>query len=73
MVNGKIKAPRLWTVLPDNSSRAAVLAKSAEISPLLASLLLNRSIDTPAKVLDFLEPNINNLHDAFLMKDILYL
>ena len=32
MVNGKIKAPRLWTVLPDNSSRAAVLAKSAEIS-----------------------------------------
>ncbi len=70
MVNGKIKAPRLWTVLPDNTSRAEVLAKSSEISSLLASLLLNRSIDTPAKVQDFLYPNINNLHDAFLMKDM---
>ncbi|MCD4657800.1 MAG: single-stranded-DNA-specific exonuclease RecJ [Planctomycetes bacterium] len=70
MVNGKIKAPRLWTVLPDNASRAEVLAKSCEISPLLASLLLNRSIDTPEKVRDFLKPNINNLHDAFIMKDM---
>ena len=70
MGNGKTKAPRQWTVLPENTSRVDELAKSSGISPLLASLLLNRSIKTPDQVQRFLYPNISDLHDATLMKDM---
>lgn len=39
-------------------------------SEILAKLLLNRGLDTNDKAYDFLYPNISNLHDSFVMKDM---
>ena len=36
----------------------------------LSALLLNRGIDTVEKAFDFFTPDINKLHDPFLMKDM---
>ena len=36
----------------------------------LSALLLNRGIDTVEKAFEFFDPDINKLHDPFLMKDM---
>ncbi len=59
---------RQWIALPDNSAKAEALARACNISPLVASLLLNRSISTPEDVKRFIHPDINELHDPFLLK-----
>ena len=70
MAAEKPKSSRKWTVLPDNTGKAEVLAKVTGVSTFLASLLLNRSINTPEKVADFITPSLNNLHDPFLMANM---
>ncbi len=46
------------------------LATQLGIDPVLTTLLLHRGIDTFEKAKDFFRPNLNQLHNPFLMKDM---
>ncbi len=63
-----------WTVGSENGSmtsdqqeKARALADELSISPILADILVRRSIDTFEKARSFFRPDISNLHDPFLM------
>jgi single-stranded-DNA-specific exonuclease len=47
-----------------------ILAKELNISPTLASLLLNRGVNTVEEARDFLEGSLERLHNPYLMKDM---
>lgn len=49
---------------------AAELAKSINVSPLLASMLIQRNVSTFEEAKSFFRPSLDNLHDPFLMKDM---
>ncbi|MCQ2272468.1 MAG: single-stranded-DNA-specific exonuclease RecJ [Bacteroidales bacterium] len=50
--------------------QAEELSKSLKIEKPLASLLISRGIDTVQKAEEFFNPDIEKLHDPFLMKDM---
>lgn len=52
------------------SAQADVLAQELKTDVLIASLLLNRGIDTFEKARSFFRPQLSDLHDPFLMKDM---
>ncbi|KUK53741.1 MAG: Single-stranded-DNA-specific exonuclease RecJ [Desulfotomaculum sp. 46_296] len=47
-----------------------ILARELNISPTLASLLLNRGVNTVEDARDFLEGSLERLHNPYLMKDM---
>ncbi|WP_299118653.1 single-stranded-DNA-specific exonuclease RecJ [uncultured Tenacibaculum sp.] len=60
-----------WKSKPEpNSSNVNQLAKELGISKVLAKILVQRNIDTFDKAKLFFRPNLNDLHDPFLMKDM---
>ena len=62
-----------WTydeLTPEESARAALLAKEVAIHPALGSLLVRRGITTPAEARRFFRPQLSELHDPFLMNDM---
>ena len=63
----------LWnyqTSLPKQIEESRNLAKELGISPILGKLLISRGIDTPEKATTFFYPQLSDLHDPFLMKDM---
>ncbi|MCZ6593709.1 MAG: single-stranded-DNA-specific exonuclease RecJ [Bacteroidetes bacterium] len=60
-----------WTLKPkpseENSNK---LAKELGVDTLIASLLLQRGIETYEAARNFFRPNLSDLHDPFLMKDM---
>ena len=46
------------------------LASALRIPPVLANLLVQRGIDTKEKAHSFFNPQLSDLHDPFLMKDM---
>ena len=60
-----------WVVKPQGDPKAdAALAAASGISPVLANLLVQRGIDTLEKAKKFFNPQLSDLHDPFLMKDM---
>ena len=60
-----------WVVKPQGNPEAvAAMAASTGISPVLANLLVQRGIDTLEKAKKFFNPQLSDLHDPFLMKDM---
>lgn len=62
-----------WNYQPpsqEKTERAKALAGETGISPVLCKLLLERGISTAAEVKRFFRPQLNELHDPFLMKDM---
>ena len=60
-----------WVVKPQGNPEAvAKLAAVLRISPVLANLLVQRGIDTLEKAKKFFNPQLSDLHDPFLMKDM---
>lgn len=60
-----------WVVKPQGDpATAAMLAAALRISPVLANLLVQRGIDTLEKAKKFFNPQLSDLHDPFLMKDM---
>ncbi len=60
-----------WKFKPEpNPKKVAVLAKVLQIDTTLAKLLVQRGIETFEQAKDFFRPNLQNLHDPFLMKDM---
>lgn len=60
-----------WVVKPQGNPEAvAAMAVATGISPVLANLLVQRGIDTLEKAKKFFNPQLSDLHDPFLMKDM---
>ena len=60
-----------WVVKPQGDpATVAMLAAALRISPVLANLLVQRGIDTVEKAEKFFKPDLADLHDPFLMKDM---
>ena len=62
-----------WNYQPpiqEQIEAAKALAREAGISPILGKLLLKRGITSAAEAKRFFRPQLNELHDPFLMKDM---
>ena len=59
-----------WEVYQEDEEKVKQLANQNGISPLLASILINRNIDTSEKVKQFINPTRNDFHNPFLMPDM---
>ena len=59
-----------WNLLAAPDDRVRELASGLGISELTARLLINRGIDSPEQAAAFLCPQLTQLHDPFLMKDM---
>jgi single-stranded-DNA-specific exonuclease len=61
---------RRWNIAQHDAERVAALARECAVSPLIASLLLNRGIDVAECARRFLSPVLADLHDPFLLHDM---
>ena len=60
-----------WTIKPKpEKSKVAELARDLNVNNLVAQLLLQRGIDTYNDAKKFFRPELSDLHDPFLMKDM---
>ena len=60
-----------WVLMPKgNSETIQKLADELNIHPILAQLLVQRSVNTYDEAKHFFRPSLNDLHDPFLMKDM---
>ncbi|MBT8183793.1 MAG: single-stranded-DNA-specific exonuclease RecJ [Eudoraea sp.] len=60
-----------WTLKPiPEKARRTALAAALKVDDLVAQLLLQRNIDTYDKAREFFRPQLSDLHDPFLMKDM---
>jgi len=60
-----------WTYKPEpNPKKIAFLAKELGVSTIIAKVLVQRGIETFKEAKDFFRPNLDNLHNPFLMKDM---
>ena len=59
-----------WKILETDKAKAQALQKSLSISLPLCHILVQRGIDTYQKAKDYFRPQLSQLHDPFLMKDM---
>lgn len=59
-----------WRIVNPYQKKAATLFKELKIHPALCTILVQRGIDTYEKAKAFFRPQLNDLHDPFLMKDM---
>ena len=59
-----------WNILQTNDSKTFALRSALKISTTLCSILIQRGIDDFEKAKAYFRPNLNELHDPFLMKDM---
>jgi single-stranded-DNA-specific exonuclease len=59
-----------WNILPLNENKAAALCQALKINKTLCHILVNRGIDTFEKAKHYFRPQIKDLHDPWLMKDM---
>ncbi len=60
-----------WTLKPiPETDKIEALKKALQVDTIVATLLLQRGIDTYDKAKTFFRPQLSHLHDPFLMKDM---
>lgn len=60
-----------WTIKPKpEAHKIASLAADLQVDPLVATLLLQRGIETFEDAKKFFRPELTDLHDPYLMKDM---
>ncbi len=60
-----------WTIKPKPEiEKVNSLAQALNLDPILASLLVQRGIETYDEAKKFFRPNLKDLHDPYLMKDM---
>lgn len=59
-----------WRVNSYDKEKAAVLFRELKIHPVLCAILVQRGITTFAEAKQFFRPQLSDLHDPFLMKDM---
>lgn len=65
-------AEKTWVVKPaGDAQKVRTLSESLGIHPVLANLMFQRGIETPQEGWQFFNPQLENLHDPFLMQDML--
>lgn len=55
---------------PEETEANLALSSELGVSPILCGLLRQRGIETPEKAKKFFRPQLSDLHDPFLMKDM---
>jgi len=60
-----------WRILPADEEKVEHLQKELRINKLLCRILVQRDIDTFEKAHNFFRPQLEHLHDHWLMKDML--
>jgi single-stranded-DNA-specific exonuclease len=61
---------KIWKINENVNYMATALAEHLGVSPLLCQLLINRGLSEPLKAEAFLTPDLTQLHDPFLFKDM---
>lgn len=60
-----------WKITPSASPRSVnELEKALNVPTIIANLLVNRGVDTFEKAKTYFRPQLNQLHDPFLMEDM---
>jgi single-stranded-DNA-specific exonuclease len=60
-----------WNIKPKpDSKKVAELSKALEVEAMIASLLVQRGIETYEEAKKFFRPQLSDLHDPFLMMDM---
>ncbi len=59
-----------WRILPHHVELTNALVKALSINSILCQILTQRGIKTFETAKDFFRPNLNQLHDPWLMKDM---
>ena len=60
-----------WTLkTAPNKKKVSQLSNDLSVNPILASLLVQRNIDSFKKAKEFFRPSLEDLHDPFLLKDM---
>lgn len=63
-------AQKRWRINSANKEKAAALFKDLKIHPVLCNILVQRGIDSFETAKKFFRPQLTDLHDPFLMKDM---
>jgi single-stranded-DNA-specific exonuclease len=59
-----------WTIVSDNKQQTVSLQKALNIHPLFCKILSQRGIETFDRAKDFFRPQLTQLHDPWLMKNM---
>ena len=59
-----------WKILSADQQKAASLKESLKISSVICNILVQRGIETYEQSKDFFRPQLSQLHDPWLMKDM---
>lgn len=59
-----------WRILSPDKAKSDALFKELKIHPALCNILVHRGIDTYEQAKQFFRPQLSDLHDPFLMKDM---
>ncbi|MEQ1799236.1 MAG: single-stranded-DNA-specific exonuclease RecJ [Lacibacter sp.] len=59
-----------WTLLQSDTIKIEALAAELKIHPIICKILVQRGIDTFEKAKNFFRPQLSDLHDPWLMKDM---
>jgi single-stranded-DNA-specific exonuclease len=59
-----------WRINNSNKEKVDALFSALKIHPVLCNILVQRGIDTYEKAKQFFRPQLEDLHDPFLMKDM---
>ena len=59
-----------WKILQADTGKAAVLQESLKINPALCAILTERGFDSFDKAKQYFRPQLSDLHDPSLMKDM---
>lgn len=65
-----ITMEKRWKIISQDKERVNSLQQALKISPALCSLLINRGIDTFLQAKNYFRPDLGQLHNPFLMKDM---
>lgn len=61
---------RKWNINPPKERDLQILVQKLGISPVIATLLINRGIGSPKEAINFLKCDLNDLHSPYLLKDM---
>lgn len=60
-----------WTIKPKpDAAKVAELQNALQVDEIVAKLLIQRGIDTFEEAKKFFRPQLSDLHDPFLLKDM---
>ena len=59
-----------WRIIPTDPGKADTIFQELKIHPVLCSILTQRGIETYEQARKFFRPQLSDLHDPFLMKDM---